>query len=118
MRGKGRPSPHATSCHITLSYHFTKRSAENAQLWWEHLLLNKLSRIKLAKLISFLNENENLIKQPPVHPTPTQISLLHQDLRLMDSDPYFSPSPRPQTYGLRSRFLSFTKTSDLWIPTF
>ncbi|GBM86580.1 hypothetical protein AVEN_58987-1, partial [Araneus ventricosus] len=43
-----------------------------------------------AKLIFFLTENDNLIKQPP---DATSSS---------DSDPDFSPSPRPQTYGLRS----------------
>ncbi|GBN23049.1 hypothetical protein AVEN_201481-1 [Araneus ventricosus] len=47
----------ATSCHMTLSYHFTKPSAANTQLWWKGLLSNKLSRIKIAELISFLIEN-------------------------------------------------------------
>ncbi|GBM96629.1 hypothetical protein AVEN_273164-1 [Araneus ventricosus] len=74
---------------MTLSYHFTKPSAENTQLWWKSLLSNKLSRINIAKLIPFLTENKNLIKQPP---DATSSS---------DSDPNFSPSPRPQTYGLR-----------------
>ncbi|GBM53865.1 hypothetical protein AVEN_64797-1 [Araneus ventricosus] len=74
---------------MTLSYHFTKQSAENTQLWWKSVLLNKLSRIKISKLISFVTENENLIKQPP---DATSSS---------DSAPDFSPSPRPQTYGLR-----------------
>ncbi|GBN67263.1 hypothetical protein AVEN_165013-1 [Araneus ventricosus] len=40
--------------------------------------------------ISFLTENENLIKQPP---DATSSS---------DSDPDFSPSPGPQAYGLRT----------------
>ncbi|GBM15966.1 hypothetical protein AVEN_108565-1 [Araneus ventricosus] len=74
---------------MTLSYHFTKPSAENTQLCWKSVLSNKLSRIKISKLISFLTENENLIKQPP---DATSSS---------DSDPDFSPSPRPQPYGLR-----------------
>ncbi|GBN01447.1 hypothetical protein AVEN_259004-1 [Araneus ventricosus] len=74
---------------MSLSYHFTKSSAENTQLWWKSLLSNELSRIIIAKLISFLTENENHIKQPP---DATSSS---------DSDPDFSPSPRPQTYGLR-----------------
>ncbi|GBN22472.1 hypothetical protein AVEN_254339-1 [Araneus ventricosus] len=74
---------------MTLSYHFTKPIAENTQLWWKSLLSNKLSRIKIAKLVSFLTENENLIKQPP---DATSSS---------DSHPDFSPSPRPQTNGLR-----------------
>ncbi|GBM03776.1 hypothetical protein AVEN_231262-1 [Araneus ventricosus] len=85
---KGDPLHYVTSCHITLSYHFTKPSAENTQLWWKHLLLNKLSRIKIAKLISFLNENENLVKQSPDATSPS------------DSDPDVPPSPRSQTYGL------------------
>ncbi|GBN05397.1 hypothetical protein AVEN_103369-1 [Araneus ventricosus] len=86
---KGDPLHYATTCHVTLSYHFTKPNAENTQLWWKSVLSHKLSRIKISKLISFLIENENLIKQPP---DATSSS---------DSDPDFSPSPRPQTYGLR-----------------
>ncbi|GBN33752.1 hypothetical protein AVEN_69990-1 [Araneus ventricosus] len=86
---KGDPLHYATSCHMTLSYNFTKPSAENTQIWWKSVLSNKLSRIKIAILKSFLTENENLIKQPP---NATSSS---------DSDPDFSPSPRPQTYGLR-----------------
>ncbi|GBO30811.1 hypothetical protein AVEN_245949-1, partial [Araneus ventricosus] len=74
---------------LATSYHFTKPSAENTQLWRKSVLSNKLSRINIAKFISFLTENENLIKQPP---DATSSS---------DSDPDFSPSPRPQTYGLR-----------------
>ncbi|GBN45129.1 hypothetical protein AVEN_4832-1 [Araneus ventricosus] len=74
---------------MTLSYHFTKPSAENTQHWWKNVLSNKLSRINIAKPISFLNENENLITQPP------------DATNSSDSDPDFSPSPRPQTYGLR-----------------
>ncbi|GBO26246.1 hypothetical protein AVEN_67076-1 [Araneus ventricosus] len=86
---KGDPLHYATSCHMTLCYHFTKPSAENTQLWWRSVLSNKLSRIKISRLISFLTENESLIRQPP---DATSSS---------DSDPDFSPSPRPQTYGLR-----------------
>ncbi|GBN71790.1 hypothetical protein AVEN_98539-1 [Araneus ventricosus] len=86
---KGDPLHFATSCHMTLSYNFTKPSAENTPLWWKSLHSNKLSRINIANLISFLTENENLIKQPP---DATSSS---------GSDPDFSPSPRPQTYGLR-----------------
>ncbi|GBL85287.1 hypothetical protein AVEN_222752-1 [Araneus ventricosus] len=83
---------------MTLSYHFTKPSAESTQLWWKSVLLNKLSRIKISKLISFLNENENLIKQPP---DATSSS---------DSDPDFSPSPRHQTFGLRPSRGSIPRT--------
>ncbi|GBM31925.1 hypothetical protein AVEN_182060-1 [Araneus ventricosus] len=86
---KGHPLHYATSCHMTLSYHFTKPSAEKTQLWWKSVLSNKLSRIKITKLVSLLTENENLIKQPP---DATSSSDFDQD---------FSPSPRPQTYGLR-----------------
>ncbi|GBM19858.1 hypothetical protein AVEN_186135-1 [Araneus ventricosus] len=88
MRGKGDPLHYAISCHMTLSYHFTKPSAENTQLWWRSLLSNKLSRSNIDKLTSFLTEIENLIKETP---NATSSS---------DSDPDFSPSPRPQTYGL------------------
>ncbi|GBM90297.1 hypothetical protein AVEN_90913-1 [Araneus ventricosus] len=84
---KGVPLHYATSCHMTLSYHFTKPSTENTQLWWKSVLSNQPSRINIAKLISFLTDNENLIKQPPDATS--------------SSDPHFSPSPRLQTYGLR-----------------
>ncbi|GBN58298.1 hypothetical protein AVEN_188883-1 [Araneus ventricosus] len=83
---------------MTLSYHFTKPSAENTQLWRKSLLSNKLSRTNIAKLISFLTENENLIKQPP---DATSSSY---------SDPDFSPSPRPLTYGLRPSRGSMPRT--------
>ncbi|GBN07499.1 hypothetical protein AVEN_244877-1 [Araneus ventricosus] len=86
---KGDPLHYATSCHMTLSYHFTKPSAENTQLWWKSVLSDKLSRINIAKLASFLIENENLIKLPP------------DSTSSSDSDPDFSLSPRSQTYGLR-----------------
>ncbi|GBM72399.1 hypothetical protein AVEN_175574-1 [Araneus ventricosus] len=89
MWGKGDLLHYVTSCHMTLSYHFTKPIAENAQLWGKNLLSNKLSRINKAKLISFVTENENLIKQPS---DATSSS---------DSNPDFSSSPRSQTYGLR-----------------
>ncbi|GBM86156.1 hypothetical protein AVEN_48300-1 [Araneus ventricosus] len=62
------------------------------------VLSNKLSRIKISKLISFLTENENLIKQPP---DATSSS---------DSDPDFSPSPRAQTYGLTPSRGSISRT--------
>ncbi|GBL85715.1 hypothetical protein AVEN_193166-1 [Araneus ventricosus] len=45
--------------------------------------------MKISKLISFLIENENLIKQPP------------DATSSPDYDPDFSPSPRPQTCKLR-----------------
>ncbi|GBM93886.1 hypothetical protein AVEN_171363-1 [Araneus ventricosus] len=83
---------------MTLSYNFTKPSAENTQLCWKSLLSNKLSRINIAKLVSFLTENENLIKQPP---DATSSS---------DSDPDFSPSTGPQTYGLRASRGSIRRT--------
>ncbi|GBL89860.1 hypothetical protein AVEN_179629-1 [Araneus ventricosus] len=84
---KEDPLHYATSCHMMLSYYFRKPSEENTQLWWKSVLSNKLSRIEIAKLIPFLTENENLIKQPTDATSSfdsTQISLLHQDLRLMD----------------------------------
>ncbi|GBM42432.1 hypothetical protein AVEN_27785-1 [Araneus ventricosus] len=39
---KRDPLHYATSCHMTLSHHFTKPTAENTQLWWTSLLSNKL----------------------------------------------------------------------------
>ncbi|GBN49841.1 hypothetical protein AVEN_241938-1 [Araneus ventricosus] len=82
MREKVRPSPLR---NFLSSFLFTKPSAENNLLCWRHLLLNKLSRIKIAKLISFLTENVNLIEQQP------------DATGSSDSDPVSSPSPRPQT---------------------
>ncbi|GBN68617.1 hypothetical protein AVEN_234689-1 [Araneus ventricosus] len=35
---KGDPLHYASFCHMTLSHHFTKPSAENTQLWWKTLL--------------------------------------------------------------------------------
>ncbi|GBN06613.1 hypothetical protein AVEN_79015-1 [Araneus ventricosus] len=95
---KEDPLHYATSCHLTLTYHFTKPSAENTQLLWKSVLSNKLSRINMAKLISCLTENENLMKQP------TDVT------SSSDSDPDFSPSPRPQTHGLRSSRGSIPRT--------
>ncbi|GBL75733.1 hypothetical protein AVEN_155034-1 [Araneus ventricosus] len=83
---------------MVLSYNFTKPSAENTQLWWKGLISNKQTRINIAKLISYLTENENLMKQPP---DATSSS---------DSDPDFSTSPRPQTYGLRPSRGSIPRT--------
>ncbi|GBM24071.1 hypothetical protein AVEN_38273-1 [Araneus ventricosus] len=94
----GDPLHYATSWQLTSSFHFTKPSAENTLLWWKNLLLNKLSRIKIAKLISFLTDNENLIKQQP---NATGSS---------NSDPNFSPSPRPQTDGPRPSRRSIPRT--------
>ncbi|GBN54742.1 hypothetical protein AVEN_75790-1 [Araneus ventricosus] len=82
---KGDPLHYATSCHLFI----LPNRAGNTLLWWKNLLLNKLSRIKIAKLISFITDNKDLIKQPP---DATSSS---------DSAPDFSPSPRPQTDGLR-----------------
>ncbi|GBM50504.1 hypothetical protein AVEN_254780-1 [Araneus ventricosus] len=81
---KRYPLHYATSCHMMSSYHFTNPNAENIQLWWKGGLSNKVSRINIAKLVSFLTENETLIKQPPDATSSSQISLLHQDLRFMD----------------------------------
>ncbi|GBM21159.1 hypothetical protein AVEN_5471-1 [Araneus ventricosus] len=83
---------------MTLSYQFAKPSAENTRLWWKSLLSNKLSRINIAKLVSFLTEYENLMKQPP------------NATSSFDSDPGFFPSPRPQTYGLRPSRGSILRT--------
>ncbi|GBN24458.1 hypothetical protein AVEN_124407-1 [Araneus ventricosus] len=84
---KEDPLHYATSCHHRSSFPFTKPSAENTLLWWTNLLLNKLSRVKIAKLISFLTDDEHLMKQQPVATSSS------------NSDPNFSPSPRPQTNG-------------------
>ncbi|GBM38481.1 hypothetical protein AVEN_24578-1 [Araneus ventricosus] len=83
---------------MTLSCHVTKPSAENTQHWWKSLFSNKITRINFTKLISFLTENENLMKQPP---DATSSS---------DSDPDISPSPRPRTYGLRHSRGSISRT--------
>ncbi|GBO33989.1 hypothetical protein AVEN_141257-1 [Araneus ventricosus] len=89
---------------MSLSYHFTKPSAESAQLWWKSLLSNKISRINIAKLISFLTENENLIKQPP------------NATSSYDTD--CSPSPRLQTYGLRPSRVSKPRTQSVLLQVY
>ncbi|GBM34184.1 hypothetical protein AVEN_175266-1 [Araneus ventricosus] len=83
---------------MTLSYHFILSFTENTQNWWKSVLSNKLPRIKVSKLVSFLTENENLIKQPP------------DATNSSDFEPDFSPSPRPQTYGLRPSRGSIPRT--------
>ncbi|GBM55903.1 hypothetical protein AVEN_232816-1 [Araneus ventricosus] len=60
---KGDPLHYATSYAHMSSFHFTKPSAEHTLLWWKILFLNRLSGIKIAKLISFLSDDEDLIKQ-------------------------------------------------------
>ncbi|GBL81663.1 hypothetical protein AVEN_93449-1 [Araneus ventricosus] len=82
------PLHYATSCPFTPSCHFTKPSAELTLLWWKNLLLNKLSRIRISKLISFLTDNEDLIKQQPDAITSSNLSNL-------DCNPHFYPSSRP-----------------------
>ncbi|GBN32568.1 hypothetical protein AVEN_121342-1 [Araneus ventricosus] len=83
---------------MSVCYSFTKPSAENTQLWWKSVLSNKLSGINIAKLISFLADDENLIKQQP---DATSSS---------DSDPEFFPSPKPRTYELRPSRVSIPRT--------
>ncbi|GBN96000.1 hypothetical protein AVEN_247021-1 [Araneus ventricosus] len=95
---KGDPLHYTTSFHRTSSFHCTNPSAEKTILCWINLLLNKLSRIKIAKLIFFLTDNENLIKQ--------QLDSTSSS----DSDLDFSPLPRHQTYGPRSSIGSIPKT--------
>ncbi|GBN13646.1 hypothetical protein AVEN_110966-1 [Araneus ventricosus] len=95
---KGDPLHNATSCHVTLSYNFIKPIAENTQILWKSELSNKLSRIKIDKLLSSLTENDNPIKQQP---DATSSS---------DSAPDFSPSPRLLTYGLRPSRGSIPRT--------
>ncbi|GBN69408.1 hypothetical protein AVEN_217745-1 [Araneus ventricosus] len=64
----------------------------------EKLTFKQTITNKYSELISFLTENESLIKQPP---DATSSS---------DSDPDFSPSPSPQTYGLRPSRGSIPRT--------
>ncbi|GBM46797.1 hypothetical protein AVEN_40006-1 [Araneus ventricosus] len=84
---KGEPLHYSTSCHLTSSFHFIKPSVEGTLFWWKNLLLNKLPRIKIALSSLKMRTSQNSNRTQPVHPTPTQIYLLHQDLRLMDPDP-------------------------------
>ncbi|GBM54003.1 hypothetical protein AVEN_228756-1 [Araneus ventricosus] len=98
IRVKGRRSPLHNFCHLTSSFHFIKPSARKCSTSVENLLLNKLSRIKPSKLISFLTDNEDLIKQQP------------DATNSSDSDPDLSPSPRPQTDGPRPSGGSIPRT--------
>ncbi|GBN43476.1 hypothetical protein AVEN_160879-1 [Araneus ventricosus] len=88
MRGKGRPSSlrNFLSSYVIFSFYRTKCRKYSTLV---ETLLNKLSRIKIAKLRSFLTDNEDLIKQKP------------DSTSSFDSDTDFSPSPRPQTDGPR-----------------
>ncbi|GBN75361.1 hypothetical protein AVEN_77753-1 [Araneus ventricosus] len=98
---------YATCCHLTSSFHFTQLSTENTLIWFKNLLLNKLSRIKIAKLISFLTDNEDLQmsnRKQSAHPTPIQISLLYQDFRLMDHVMFFLPASTVPTRTESSTF--------------
>ncbi|GBM17740.1 hypothetical protein AVEN_56050-1 [Araneus ventricosus] len=79
---KGDTLYYATSCHLFI---FTKLRAEHTLIGRKNLLLNKLSRIKMAKLMSFLTDDEDLIKQQP------------DATSSADYDPDFSPSPIPHT---------------------
>ncbi|GBM36718.1 hypothetical protein AVEN_116197-1 [Araneus ventricosus] len=50
------------TCHLTASYHFTKTIENLTSLWWRNILISKLSRLKIINFVSFLSENEDLIK--------------------------------------------------------
>ncbi|GBM42185.1 hypothetical protein AVEN_261161-1 [Araneus ventricosus] len=98
MRGKGRPSRlrNFLSSYVIFSFYQTKCRKYSTLM--KKLNLNKLSRIIIAKLISFLTDNEDLITQKPDSTSST------------DSDPDFSPSPRPQTDGPRPSRGSISRT--------
>ncbi|GBL75780.1 hypothetical protein AVEN_155071-1 [Araneus ventricosus] len=55
----GTPFHYATTCHLTASYHFTKPNENLTSIWWRNILTNKLSRLKIINLVSFLIENED-----------------------------------------------------------
>ncbi|GBN22416.1 hypothetical protein AVEN_38375-1 [Araneus ventricosus] len=50
----GQPFHYAMTCYLTTSYHFTKPSENPTSIWWRNLLNNKLSRLKIVNLVSFL----------------------------------------------------------------
>ncbi|GBN35082.1 hypothetical protein AVEN_60475-1 [Araneus ventricosus] len=77
--------------HNLIDYRLHRYCLKPLKVTFDNALRPKLLPSR-TKLISFLNENENLIKQPT---DATSSS---------GSDPDFSPSPRPQTYGLRPSF--------------
>ncbi|GBL80289.1 hypothetical protein AVEN_92215-1 [Araneus ventricosus] len=81
MRGKGRLSPLRSFLSHDVILSFSKSSAENTQLWRKSLLSNKLSKINIAKLISFLTENENVIKQPLDATSSSDSFIMTSDLR-------------------------------------
>ncbi|GBN46001.1 hypothetical protein AVEN_271453-1 [Araneus ventricosus] len=95
MRGIWRPSTlrKFLSSYVIFSFYETKCRKYSTLV--ENLPLNKLSIIIITKLISFLSENENLIKQQP---------------DATDSDPEISPSPRLQTDGARPSRGSIPRT--------
>ncbi|GBL97529.1 hypothetical protein AVEN_162983-1 [Araneus ventricosus] len=91
MRGKGRSSPLRNFLSSFVTFSFYQTECRKYSTLGENLLIKKLPRIKIAKLIPFLADNEDLIKQQP---DTTSLSD-------SDSDPDFSSSPRPQTDGPR-----------------
>ncbi|GBL77088.1 hypothetical protein AVEN_12732-1 [Araneus ventricosus] len=62
FREVGTPFHYVTTCYLTASYHFTEPSENLTSIWWRNILNNKLSRLKIINLVSFLIENENLMK--------------------------------------------------------
>ncbi|GBM70614.1 hypothetical protein AVEN_180291-1 [Araneus ventricosus] len=75
------------SSNVIFSFYQTKSRKYSTLV--KNLLLNKLSKIKIAKLLFFRTDNEDVLKQQPDATSSSdndQICLLHQDLRLMDPD--------------------------------
>ncbi|GBN56184.1 hypothetical protein AVEN_94268-1 [Araneus ventricosus] len=58
----GTPFHFATFCHLTSAFQFTKTREDLTSILWQNLLDNKLSRLKISRLMSFLIEHEDLNK--------------------------------------------------------
>ncbi|GBN16027.1 hypothetical protein AVEN_57792-1 [Araneus ventricosus] len=58
----GKPFHFATSCDLTSSYNFKKPREDLTSISCQNLLGNKLSRLNISRLMSFLTKHENLIK--------------------------------------------------------
>ncbi|GBM18786.1 hypothetical protein AVEN_30192-1 [Araneus ventricosus] len=86
----GTPFHYSSSCYLTASNNFYKPSENPASIWWRNILSNKLSRLKSINSVSFLIENENLIKPRYEQNNTSGVG------SSSDSET-FSPSTRPQT---------------------
>ncbi|GBN52517.1 hypothetical protein AVEN_45004-1 [Araneus ventricosus] len=59
------PLHYATSCPFTTCFHLTKPTQDLETVWWDKVIKNKLSRIKIRNLVKFLLDNESSLSPDP-----------------------------------------------------